>query len=206
MFRKTFSMITFVLTGTLSQAQVSSSNTYQAPAKVDAFKITVLKPMLVLDVEQTTTDLGNTLVESDSSSDGRNASGFAIGYANLPNQEIGFIGQISFINVDGEEGSKDFDLTRMEGNAAFAINERWHVKGGINFTTASTQTNVDLDGSFGYQVGIGFKVNTYLGFDFSYGQMNLKSKMSGDDGFGIEIEQKAELAFKGFELGLTGTF
>lgn len=182
----------------------SNTMSYSVPSAAEGFRVSLLRPMLKAELkgsgdvkiyDKNDNEVGKT------SDEVKNTMGFGLGYANVPVQSVGFAGQLAYLKLEGEKGSDDVNLLRLEGNATYGFTDSVYAKGGLNFSKFTSKNFEKLDGGFGLQAGVGFQVTQNLGFDLNYGLMNF-SKDFNESGY----SGKLELQLRGFEVGLTGTF
>lgn len=190
-------------------AQNSNMNFYEIePYSEQNFRISFLKPMTTANIRARVTTAGMTGTNSES--DSANGTGLALGYSYLPVQSLGFLGSVNFINYDVE--GTDPKATRLEGNAAYSLNEKVYLKGGLNYSDidmGSGDIKINMNGSIGYQFGVGARMNKNFTIDLTYGRMvfNGDTTFVGDvNGTEMEIQADLDLVISGIELGLTGTF
>lgn len=183
-------------------AQNVSTSTYKADTSSEGFRVSLLRPMLEVEAKVKVDFLGTEITSTDSE-DIKDTLGFGIGYAHLPISALGFIGQLGFFTIDGEEGSSDVNFYRAEGNAAYAFNEIVYVKGGLSLAQFTKgEALKDFGMGVGAQLGVGFQITKNLGLDLTYASMLFSGDLKDE---GVKVGE-AELQFKGLEIGLTGTF
>jgi|GEM_PF-3381495 hypothetical protein len=190
----------------VSFAQFSNSNTstYKPEVAAQGVKVSLLLPVLTAKSKFTGSyeENGITVKDSEkSSSNDFSTVGFALGYANLPVQSLGFVGQVAYVAVNPDESDVNLDMLRFEGNVGYAINQMFYLKGGLNLPTILTKELKGLDEEIGFQAGLGIQFNENLGLEFNYSMMNFETQdNTGDYSF------RSELELSGLEIGLTGTF
>ena len=197
------SMVIAIALSSVSFAQFSNSNTstYKPETAAEGLKLSLLLPMLTAKTKISANNpiTGESISASDS--EGIDTIGIGIGYANVPVNSVGFVGQVSFLTIDGDEGSENTDTLRFDANAAYSVHEMAYVKGGVNFATFTSDNAKDFDGSFGLQLGVGVQFTKNVGLDLTYTAMNFKFAENIDG-----VEAKAEIELSGLEVGLTATF
>jgi hypothetical protein len=104
---------------------------------------------------------------------------------------LGYIADLSFINMTGRNGSTG--ILRADANLAFAMNDVFSVKGGINTAKFVTGESAQKwSPGLGFQAGVGVQLGANMSFSMGYTRI---SQSAQDD-----------LTLSGPELGLTGTF
>ena len=199
-------MLTLLLVSALSSlsfAQFENSNTssYKPQTTADGFKMSLLVPILTAKFKVKITDVTSGASRKGSDSEGIDSVGFALGVASIPTQAIGFLGQVSYITIDGEDGAKNTDLVRLDANAAYGLNKNLFFKGGLNYATFTSRNAEDYNGGFGLQAGVGFQLTQNVSLDLTYSRMNFEATAS-DEKFSSDVD----LELSGLELGLSATF
>jgi hypothetical protein len=187
----------------VSFAQFSNSNTstYKPEETVSGVKVSLLLPILTAKFDATITESSSGVSASGSDSESVDSLGFALGVASIPVQAIGFLGQVSFITIDGTDGAKNTDLMRLDANAAYGLNENVFLKGGLNYATFTSSDAKDFDGGLGLQLGVGVQLTQNVGLDLTYSRMNFEASASEGG-----LEADIDLQLSGLELGVSATF
>ncbi len=192
--KKTVVLMSFFASLT-SLAQNTSVSTIGQEVSSKGFRMSLSKPSLTAEIKASAN--GKSASNSQNLSD---SLGLGIGYASLPVQQLGWTSNLSLIEI--KEGGTTVQLTRLDGNLAFAFTPVVNVKGGLNL---AKMTKGDEDGilspAFGLQVGVGFQVNKNFGIDVGYTQMNQKAEVTSA---GQDVD--LNLAISGVEIGINGTF
>ena len=194
---KTSRKITSVSTASATDASVVNDSTlysqisYQSPIAAQGVRVSLLKPSV--EVELKASYYGQTASASDKIDD---ALGFSIGYVKMPIRDIGFTTNLSYFNYHDSQWSAN--LVRIDGNLAYAFNDKINAKAGINMSKFTSGRGFDeLDASIGLQLGVGLQVTPVVGVDVSYAQMNQSGTVDR-----ISYDAKES----GLEIGLNGTF
>ena len=187
----------------VSFAQFDNSNTstYKPESTADGIKLSLLLPVLTAKFDAKITETSSGISFSGSDSEGVDSLGLALGVASIPVQAIGFLGQVSFITIDGTDGAKNTDLLRLDANAAYGLNENVFLKGGLNYANFTSSNAKDYDGGIGFQLGVGVQLTQNVGLDLTYSQMNFEAALAEDG-----LEGDIDLELSGLELGLSATF
>jgi hypothetical protein len=180
------------LVASMSFAQNTSSAQMPAPDynSSKGFRVSIVKPMLEAKVKAS----GHGQSASDSGKLDE-AIGFAVGYANLPVQALGWTANLTHLDVKNEGSSTT--MLRVDGNAAYAFTDLVNVKGGLNLSKFTSSGGDDFSPAIGMQASVGFQVTKNFGIDLGYTQMNQKAEQQGFD---------IDLTVSGLEIGLNGTF
>ncbi len=120
------------------------------------------------------------------------AFGLSLGYANLPVRRLGYLGGVTYL--EASDGSSSNGLARLDTNIGFALDEQLYGKGGLNVTRWTRGYLSTFDLVMGFQGGIGYRFNRYLGLEAGYTVMKQQSPDAG------------VLSVEGGELSLNGTF
>lgn len=132
----------------------------------------------------------------DLNGDFASAWGLALGYAKLPIQSFGFTTNLAWQWISDNE--ETFNLARVDGNLAYAVNETLNIKCGPNLSKwVSGEYLKETDPGLGFQFSVGFQVAENMGIDLGYSQMNQSGSFNGGH---IDIQ------VSGVELDLHGTF
>ena len=169
----------------LAQEQMESRTQATENVSAKGVRISIIKPELKADVtlrDDLGSRSGNASIDS--------SLGFAIGYGNLPIRQVGHTMNFSYITFS-EASSK---LLRIDGNVAYAFDEKMNVKGGLNISKLDVSP---FNAGVGGQVSFGVQFTRNVGLDVGYTVMN-QSASSGS--------ASADIKFSGIELALVGTF
>lgn len=208
-FAKNIGMATVQKSG---QATVASKVKSQEPIRlVDGFVLHagIVKPSSNFSAEQTS---GGRKINGDVSMN--SALGLRLGISRLPVGELGWDAQLVQIFIDqhpttssGLKSKASIDgIQRMEGNLAYAFNEKFFAKGGLNLSTVSTSnTDAKLNSSFGYQLGLGFEVLDNLGVHMDYVAMRHKTDNRSTIN-GVDVSTNLSTDATGLELGVSALF
>lgn len=183
------------LTTTQALAQYTSSMTYQQDTTVEGLRVSFVLPNLKghFKVSGTVEGIPVNVSDSQSMSD---TKGIAIGYANIPVQQIGYLLQGSLLSIPGDEDT--VNVLRLEGNGAMGLSSSVFAKAGLNLAKPVSDTGeFDYTPEIGLQAGLGVQVTPNFGLDFTYTQMKMTTSKYG---------LTADLTISGLEIGLTGTF
>ncbi len=197
----TLLLITAMSSASFAQFENSNTSTYKPETTADGFKMSLLLPILTAKFDATITEASSGLSASGSDSESIDSIGLALGVASIPVKAIGFLGQVSFITIDGTDGAKNTDLMRLDANAAYGLNENVFLKGGLNYATFTSSNAKDYDGGLGLQLGVGVQLTQNVGLDLTYTRMNFEGTVS-EDGLIGDID----LQLSGLELGVSATF
>jgi hypothetical protein len=121
----------------------------------------------------------------------KNDYSVSLGYANIPVNEVGFLGNIYHMKY-----GQQTEGVRLDASATYGLNENIYFLGGANlhnFTRGITYMNPAL----GVQLGCGFQANKNLGFGLNI--VTLNSKGTSDS---VDVDYKSS----GVELSVNGTF
>jgi hypothetical protein len=140
----------------------------------------------------------------DDSTQMDSTNGFAVGYANLPIEELGWTTNLSFMETKNDSSA---NIIRADGNLAYTFSQYFNVKGGINIAKFTSGAGVnELNEGVGLQSSIGLQINKNIGIDIGYTQMNMSGK-SPVTSNGVEVgKADIEIKLSGLEIGLNGTF
>ncbi|UOF00615.1 porin family protein [Bdellovibrio reynosensis] len=120
------------------------------------------------------------------------AMGLSIGYVSLPVQQLGWTSNLSFIQAKKEQLSLNY--IRLDGNLAYALNEKFYFKGGLNGTKIIGKEGESLKTGYDLQVGVGYQVDSTI-FELGYSSTHFLTELPG---FGMTVSA--------LELGVSATF
>jgi hypothetical protein len=179
------------LVASMSFAQ--NTSTAQMPTQENSskgFRVSIVKPML--EAELKVSGGGQSASDSAKLDD---ALGFAVGYANLPVQALGWTANLTHLEIKSDGASAT--MLRLDGNAAYAFTNFVNVKGGLNLSKFTSNASDELKPAIGLQASVGFQATKNFGIDVGYTQMNQKAESQG-----VDLNVKVS----GIEIGLNGTF
>jgi hypothetical protein len=180
------------LVASMSFAQSTSTANMPIPESdsVHGFRVSLLRPVLEVEIKA-------KFASGSDSSKGKidDSLGFALGYASLPVQSLGWTANLAYLSLknDGEEAP----MLRADANVAYAFTSLVNVKGGLNLSQFTKEESNDFKPAIGLQANVGFQVTKNFGIDLGYTQMNQTADVSGAT---IELKES------GFEVGVNGTF
>lgn len=187
---------TFIAVALMSATSFAQSETSTMPMpksyiSAEGFRVGLVKPMLDIELKAS---VGGESSRSEAKLE--EGLGIAVGYVYLPVQELGWTA--NFVHAATKVESLNIGVTRLEGNLGVALNEYYHVKGGINVSKLSGEELFEKMGpGFGFQAGVGFQFTRNIGLDLSYLHL---SQIGNIDGVNLMSKET------GFEVGLNGTF
>lgn len=187
-----FLTLTLSATASLAQTNVSEMTTTKEENIVSSqgFRIGLSVPMLHTRISASFGQPKSNIDEVDST------IGFSLGYISLPVQKIGWTTNLTHMNLKGS--STVSQLSRLDGNLAYAFTDVINVKGGLNLSKLTAGTFlVKLDPVLGFQTVLGIQITKGLGIDIGYTQMNQSGSVNGRNISSME---------SGAELNLNGTF
>ena len=124
---------------------------------------------------------------------------------NLPVQSFGWMTNLSLLSTNILSSKKNY---RFEGNSAYAFNENFYGKAGINFSNTIGSYNIptDFGGSYnispdfglGVQAGIGIQLSNNIGAEFNFVVMT--------QSISLNSTQSIRLVESGLEFGAHVTF
>ena len=117
-----------------------------------------------------------------------------VGYANIRNQEFGYVARGVYTAFVSDGGG--VSTVRAEGNAAYGLNDSTYLFAGLNLAKLMSQ-GFDFSIGLGGQAGIGYQFSKVIGIDFSILDMNSSTKLGG---YAVDI------SLVGIELALHATF
>jgi Outer membrane protein beta-barrel domain len=201
-------ILIFTFLSQLSFAQSSTRAKFNdlKPKKESAVRLSLLLPQFgsELDGQIRRTDL--PLSANISDTQGMDTVGLGIGYQYLPYQQLGFIGQVGFYNVNWDAGGDDSELLRLEASAAMALTNKTFMKFGINNARFTSNEDANISSGFGYQLGAGYTIAKNLNLELNYSIMNFEAGIPKNIPNRNLVEGEIDIAIRGFEFGLTGTF
>ena len=171
-----------------------------------AFRLSLLVPQYGSKTSGEVSTIDNTFTADVSGSDGMNTVGLGIGYQYLPYQQLGFIGQLGFYNVNWDSGGDSSNILKAEVSAAMAFTRKTFFKFGINNARVTSKEDANIDPGFGYQFGAGYTLANNLNVELSYNLMNFEAGIPKNIPNRELFKGDLEVEISGFELGLTGTF
>ena len=161
-------------------------------------RVSLIKSFLDLDMEA---KAGGVTKKGEGEVEGE--MGLSVGYAFLPIQKIGFIGDLAVISVHGDGDSTDrTEVVRFAGSAAYAFNSNVHIFGGANYSTVTEDEDDIVSPSVGLQLGVGVQATKNLGVNAGYILMRqdvdyINTSLQRVDG---------TISWSGPELAIHGTF
>lgn len=180
-----------------------NTTTAEIPSKVDTsssgFRISLTKPVLDAKVKFKFQGFN---IDDNIKMDSTN--GFAIGYANLPIEELGWTTNLGFMETKKDSSA---NIIRVDGNLAYTFSEYINLKGGLNIAKFTSGAGVkELNEGVGLQTSIGLQITKNVGIDIGYTQMNMAGKTPVTSN-GVEVGKgDYEIKLSGLEIGLNGTF
>lgn len=153
----------------------------------NGFRISLVKAFLDVKLEASDgSDSGSAKGDLDQE------IGFALGYANININSIGFTSRLLYSTFE-----RSLQSLRLDGNATFGFNEYLYGLGGINVHKFTNSGTNKLDAGIGFQAGVGTQVNKNFGFELAYIFTN-NSASKGDESLDVQVS--------GLELSLHTTF
>ena len=131
--------------------------------------------------------------------------GIAIGYANLPVEEMGWTTNAAI--MESKNNGTSANIARIDGSLAYAFNKYVNLKGGLNIIKFTSGKGVkDLNPGLGFQASAGLQITRNFGLDLGYVEMNASGKAPITYN-GQEIgKADSDIKLTGFEIALNGTF
>lgn len=137
-----------VLDLTHSQAQ-NTSSTPKANRDIPTthgFRVALIANSL--ESQLTSKDV---VIEGDGKTKLDASPGFAIGYASLPAQQIGWTDNLAYLDLNTDKNY--VGLLRADGNIAYSLNEVFNIKGGFNLSKYTGKIIQQLDPAIGFETG-----------------------------------------------------
>jgi hypothetical protein len=186
-----------------SFAQIDSSlntSTYRSGYSSEGVRVSILKPNYEFTGK---VKFAGDSFEGTATPD--SIWGVAVGYAQLPIQELGWTANLGMLEEKTDDVS--MNMLRVDGNLAFAFNQFLNIKGGINIMKITTGKGTEnLNAGIGYQASLGLQLTKNLGIDLGYSEVNTSGKTPVTSG-GTEIgKADVEVKMKGVEAGFNATF
>lgn len=121
---------------------------------VDGFRVGVSKALLNGRLNSFSTD-----------GDVRNNFTASLGYAYIPQFDLGFLGHVSYAEYEQSTAA-----VRVDGNVAFGLRENVYLFGGVNINKFIKGNSSIEDASVkpGAQIGAGFQMTSMFGLDVQY--------------------------------------
>ncbi len=199
---KSFVISALLSTGAMAQ-NTSTTRFYENHVSSQGIRLSFVKPTL----ESSTKAYLDGNYFGSSTTDMDAAQGVAIGYVNLPIQQVGYTSNLAVMEV--KRGSSA-TLVRLDGNIGYALNNFINLKGGLNLMKFTSGGDLkDLNAGLGYQASLGFQLNRNIGLDIGMTEMNVAGKLpvtyEGVEFFETR-EADVDYKLKGIEVGLNATF
>ncbi len=201
MTKQIIGLVSIALLTSASYGQ--NTTTAGIPSTIDnsstGFRISLTKPVLDAKVKVKFSGFNfDDNIKMDST------NGFAIGYANLPIEELGWTTNLGFMETKKETSA---NIIRVDGNLAYTFNQYINLKGGLNIAKFTSGAGVkELNEGVGLQTSIGLQMTKNIGVDIGYTQMNMAGKTPVTSN-GVEVgKADYEIKLSGIEIGLNGTF
>jgi hypothetical protein len=180
------------LVASMSFAQSTSTATMpnQDADSVRGFRVSVVKPVLEVELKVNAGSGSNSNKENLEDS-----LGFALGYASLPVQSLGWTANLAYLSLKAE--GSEVPMLRADVNVGYAFTSLVNVKGGLNLSKFTKDDYNDFKTAIGLQANVGFQITRNFGLDLGYTQMNQTAEFDAGT---------VDLKLSGFEVGLNGTF
>lgn len=201
MFRMTFGLLIFAFAIT-TQAQDGTTTGRPIQERMSmmgmtssGFRLGISKGLINGRDEDSSTQTNTISYDGDV----RNDFGASLGYAYLPSEELGFLGRVAYQSYDGG----NIGATRADVNLAYSFYEKFYIFGGGNLNKFATGAKDirDFNTGAGWQAGMGFQVNSILGFDVQYVETRNSRSLSRSG-----TQGNTELRLSGLEFVAHATF
>lgn len=154
-----------------------------------------------LDVKGKSKSIDSNGVSSENSGSSHlsDTTGLRMGYTFRPAEGFGFQTLINYYNVNSN-GSNGL-MYSVDANLIYAINELFHIKGGLNmFSLIDKPSEITGDSTYksthnigiGGQIGIGFMLGRSFEIEINYTQLNTTVKAKSDK-YNYEIDSIIQL-------------